>query len=240
MQSPRTGPDLLNALAATGDRSTDPVFVECLEDPEHDVQLTAIDIAGRLRLRAAVPRLKRLVRGSTIDVRARAIAALAQIDAPGTKDFLREHLRDNPDAAAKALARRGAADCAPAIAELLAEQVQPGPMLAALDVLAHPQAYKRIDEPLNAGPGTLPLGALPGLVATASGVRCRLSPGAGRALERGEISVWVYCAKSLRDVLATLVTMQSSSGQRFTHVHREGTLEICLVEEALALRRVRR
>jgi HEAT repeat protein len=139
------GSDWMVALAATQDRSLDPFFVERLADPDPGVRGVAIRTAGGWRILKADPQLRRLVRSASYEVRAEALEALAQIAAPGTKEFIVEHLRDNPHAAPLALARLGAVDAIPAIARLLEDPGPKAAVLSALDLLSNPQAYGGID-----------------------------------------------------------------------------------------------
>lgn len=229
------GSDFIAALAATGDRSLTPFFVERLADPDEGVRRVAIRTCGRWRLKEAVPILRRLVRSGEHEVRSAALDALARIGAPGTKEFILRHLRDNPIGGPFALARLGATDASPEIARLLEDAGPHAPLLGALDLLSHPQVYAGVDGPLSRlrpGEGRSPSA----LIETFLKVSARSSlpqmpvfENRGDGTLRGELEVLT----GLRD------SYFFSPESKPTFLFLDGAIEFCAVEKARAIWRDR-
>jgi len=67
---------LLVALAATGDRSLAPLFLERLCSADNQIRKTAIGVCGERKIAEAAPILQRLARVGSPDVRRSAQVAL--------------------------------------------------------------------------------------------------------------------------------------------------------------------
>jgi len=222
------GSDWMWALAATQDRSLDSFFVERLADPDPGVRGVAIRTAGRWKILKADPLLRRLVRSASYEVRAEALEALANIAAPGTKDFIVEQLRDNPHAAPLALARLGAVDAIPAIARLLEDPGPKAAVLSALDLLSNPQVYDGIDKALP----RFRLGQqrdLVQLLQETLKVPVRVTLPHPPNLSMSSDSTY-------RGALESLAGMHRYyySDLKVTHVFRNGAVEFCSVDDAQA------
>jgi HEAT repeat protein len=226
------GVQAVRALAATGDRGLIPFFVELLRDPEPSLQSTAIQTLGLWRVSEAAPALRQLVLSGSYFTRIEAVGALAQIAAPGTAEFLKEHLRDTPDAAAHALARLGA-DARAEVLPLLAEQYDDCRLLGALDLMTNLKIYSKIDESLPHH-ASRRVAELPALLKMVTGVPGRLSAGVSEALS-GEDLIWYdQKARTLRAALDMMGYYVGHGHPRLCHVYRNGAIEICTTDEARA------
>jgi hypothetical protein len=226
-----TALDVLNALAATGDRSLVPYFLARAEDFEPGLQLAAVRTLGRFEAREAVPLLRRLVRCGAAWLRAEAIDALGRIGGPGVAEFLKSELRDNPRSAPYALARLGVR-CPEELVALLDDRGPAGPVAGALDLMENAPFHAKIDALLPSR-AELRVDALPELVRAVTGHPSRLSAAARRA------SADLAGATTLREVLHALECGPTHEGGRLTHLVRDGTIEICTVEEAVGFWRTR-
>jgi len=214
------GHDTLSALGATGDRSLLPLLLERLRDPEPGMQAVAIRALAKWRAREAVPALRQIVLSDRPWIRARALRGLAEIGAPGTEEFIRAHLRDNPHAGPSALARMGV-DAREEVGALLEDRVAPGPVLGALDLMAHPAAYAKIDAALpRRAPNSFVV--VRRIVERLAGLPCRITPA---VLARGAHGGSE--AETLRELFEGLETWDG-----VTHVLREGAIELCTLDEA--------
>ena len=211
------GYDALSALGAAGERA---LLIERLRDPETGMQATAIRWLAKGKVKEAVPALRQIVLSGRAWIRGKALAALAEIGAPGTVEFIRAHLRDNPHAAPHALARMGV-DARDDLLALLDDRVPAGPILGALDLMANRAAYGRIDAPMPRRFSRL-LEALPATIERVAGRPCRLSPEVARRQVLEETRL-----ETLRDLFE-----QFESDAGWTHVFRDGAIEICTVDEA--------
>lgn len=232
-----SGHDALRALAATGDRGLIPFFLERLGDPEYGVQLFAAEGLGRLGAKEAVPALRRLVHSGSPSMRAAALHALSRIGAPGTAEFVRAHLRDNPHAAPQALARLGV-NARREVGALLAEGERHVTILGALDLMAHPDVYAGLD--LRLPPRVSPfLADLPALVTKVTGRRCRLTAAARLRARAGYEYLGSYRPGTLREVFEDLQEREGYTGGSLTHLYRDGVIELCTAEDAEAFWRER-
>lgn len=224
------GIDIVTALAATGDRSLVPLFLKRLRDPDSFVRQVAIRTVTKWEVKEAVPALKAVVRSAEPWERARAIDALAELRAPGTVPFLLEVLRDNPHAAPSALARLGAKEAIGPLRNLLKDKGPQAATLGALDVLHHPEVYRNLDEPLEYETGLHLARFLPKLERN-TGVPCRLS-GPVREELLGSPGP-ALTGETSRECLNALVRGQTWQRSRYTHLYRNGAIEIVRVEDAL-------
>lgn len=217
------------ALAASGDRTSIPYWFERLSSPDPDIREVAVDTLGTWRAGEAVPMLKRLVRSGLPWVRGQAIRALGEIGAPGTQGFLVEHLTENVDAVARALVRLKAVDCIPDLARLVEESEVSGAVLAALDLLSHPDAYSRIEGTVSL-PDRKDAKAKLGRLAGVLGVPVRCSdPISEQALGAIPLMEQGTAADCLQAFYARYT---SDSGPRLVHLYRRGAVELCPLEEA--------
>ncbi|MBI3857735.1 MAG: HEAT repeat domain-containing protein [Planctomycetes bacterium] len=230
------GGDWMVALRATDDRSLAPFFVERLADPDDWVRHVAVETAGRWRLKEAAPTLRRLVRSGDFSVRADALLALAKIGEPGTKEFIIQHLRDNPHAAPYALARLGAKEACPEIARLLDDPSPHAPVLGALDLLTHSEVYARVDRllpPRRSGEPRLASTVIEELL----GSPVRIT---GSCIPELHLSA----DNTLRGALEGYTGMNRDFYTPYdkmpTFVFRNGAVEFCSADEARAVWKARR
>lgn len=223
-----SGEACLRALVATGERSLVPLLLERLEDADRGVRAAAVEAVGRWRVAAAVPTLRRLVRAGGPEIRAHALLALANIGGPGARAFLVEVLRDNPHAAPYALARLGARDALEAIGALLHDGTATAAVVGALELLAHPDVYAGLDEPLP----FCPPNAAPALDEL---LRRRLGRPVRRTPLRPLPSVPSHDG-TLRGALeqACGVFPRPYSPAEVAHVYRDGEIRLCEPDEARA------
>ncbi len=224
------GCDAMRALAATGERSVPPVLLARLRSPHPDLQIAAIRSLGRLRIAEAVPALRQMVLSGNSYERVQAIQALADIGAPGTVEFLRAHLRDNAIAAPRALAQLGHRGI-DEVAALLEDDVPRGPILGAMDFMAHPEAYVKIGSdipPYQTGC----LKDIPRMLRTVLGVPSRLSPEVRARLRAHDEGISLDGIRTIREALCAMSENQSYYGGYCVHLYREGAIEICTDAEA--------
>ncbi|HLF94364.1 MAG TPA: HEAT repeat domain-containing protein, partial [Planctomycetota bacterium] len=223
-----TGWYAVQALGATGDRSLVPFFLELLHEPETRTQHIAIEILGRWKVTEALPALRQLVRSGDSLTRMEAVRALGEIGGPGVADFLKEQIRDTPDDAAHALARLGV-DARAEVKAILAESGDDHRLLGALDLMANPKVYAKIDGPLPRRMSRR-VADLPELLERLTGTAARLSAGVRKALGE-EDHVWYdWKARTLREAFERMG--QYGPAIRLAHLFREGAIEICTLDEA--------
>ena len=223
-----TGYMALKCLSATGDRSLTPLFQERLFDPSPYNRSVAIEVCGRWRMREALPALRQLVQTGAFSARGQAIAALAEIGAPGTAEFLRNHLRDNLMPAAHALARLGV-DAHKEVLALLPELIEPEYGYEVIDRLANPHIYAGAFARLPKG-ASRRVEHFPAIVEKMTGVPCRLSVAVREATERRDLLRYDSGVPTLCDAFIWMASY--SQGFRLLHVYRNGAIEICTLDEA--------
>lgn len=211
------GYDALTAIGATGDPAALPILLERLRDREPGMQSTAMLALARMKAKEAVPALRQIVQSSRWWIRGRALLALAEIGAPGTEEFIRARLRENPYAGPQALARLGV-DARDEVRALLEDGAAPAPILGALDLMAHRDVYRAIDAPLH----VMALEEFRETVERMTGRPCRVTPA---VLARGGYPTQE--GETLRERFEGLERYEG-----ITHVFRDGAIWLCMADEA--------
>ena len=99
--------ECLIALQKIGDASAGPKVMFLMNDPDKRVRLAAIETAGLLRNKEALPQLRDILRRSgNKDVRRAALSSIAMVADPADHDLFRRYL-DNKDAGLRAAAAEG-------------------------------------------------------------------------------------------------------------------------------------
>lgn len=184
------------------------------------MQATAMRALARRKAKEAVPILRQIVLSSRSWIRGKALLALGEIGAPGTAEFLRAQLRDNPATGPAALARLGV-DARDEVRALLEDGASPAPVLGAVDFMAHREVYAALDAPLIRR-YAVSLEDLRAAVERATGRPCRISP---KVTERG--SDTSQEGETIRERLEGFERIDG-----ITHVFRDGVILLCLAEEA--------
>ena len=98
--------------------------------------------------------------------------------------------------------------------------------------MANPGIYRNLDIPLSPFVPTQ-LEAFTSIIENRTGVPCRASRGVRAMLRSHDQSRTSLGAETLREALEDMEGYQGYAGERFTTLFRTGTIEICLVEEAM-------
>lgn len=125
----------LNALQKIRDPEVASQIAYLLNDPEEKIQIAAIETTGMLRNENALPNLETLLnRSRDKDVRRAAIAAIAMIAAPRSRETFVRYIHDKDEGmragAAEGLGRLGSRDDVPLLKEKFAQETKRSPRLS--------------------------------------------------------------------------------------------------------------
>lgn len=125
----------LNALQKIRDPEVASQIAYLLNDPEEKIQIAAIETTGMLRNENALPNLETLLnRSRDKDVRRAAIAAIAMVAAPRSRETFLQYIHDKDEGmragAAEGLGRLGSRDDVPLLKEKFAQETKRSPRLS--------------------------------------------------------------------------------------------------------------